>query len=208
MPDALPRQPERRSDFCPLLTQRPVCRAISALARLVISVAVTYDFIEGVTSMREIAVIAVVVQLLLRGVAVPHNHAQSHDEPADHAQRPHVHLVGESHAANHRHAKHQHSHRHDGDQKQPDTPGTSRPAEPSPLSPDHDQDAIYVGGENLTRSADRSQAPQPTETGEMLSRIESGNIADLPKFVAARAIGPPGKCADTHLDLLPHLLRI
>lgn len=157
--------------------------------------------------MREIAVIAVMVQLLLRGVAVPHHHAQSHDEPADHAQRPHVHLVGESGATN-CHAKHQHLHRHGGDQKQPDTPATSRPAEPSPLSPDHDQDAIYVGGENLTRSADRSQAPQPTETGEILSRIESGNIAELPKFVAARSIGPPGKSADTHLDLLPHLLRI
>lgn len=147
--------------------------------------------------MRALSVIAVMVQLILRGVSVPHGHAHDgRSESADHGKRPHAHLAGQSHATGPRHAKHDHPHRHD------------EPTDPSPLSSEHDEDAVYVSGESLIASADRSRAPEPTEAGWILADIESAKIAGLPDLIACRSIGPPGKSPGTKLDLLPHLLRI
>lgn len=159
--------------------------------------------------MRALSVIAVMVQLLLRGVSVPHGHAHDgRNESADHGNRPHAHLAGQSHATGPRHVKHDHPHRHDGQHKHRHTPVTPQPTDPSPLSTDHDEDAVYVSGESLIASADRSRAPEPTEAGWILADIESGKIAGLPDLIACRSIGPPGKSPGTKLDLLPHLLRI
>ena len=159
--------------------------------------------------MRVLSVIAVMVQLLLRGVSVPHGHAHDgRNESADHGKRPHTHLAGQSHATGPRHAKHDHPHRHDDHHKHRHTPVTPQPTDPSPLSTDHDEDAVYVSGESLSASADRSRAPEPTEAGWILADIESGKIARLPDLIACRSIGPPGKSPGTKLDLLPHLLRI
>lgn len=159
--------------------------------------------------MRVFAVVAVMVQLLLRGVAVPHGHAQNgRDESTDHVKRPHVHLAGQSNANGHRHTKHEHPHRHDGHHKHRHTPITPQPADPSPLSSEHDQDAVYVSGETLIAFEDRISAFEPTEAGWILADIESGKIAGLPDLIACRSIGPPGKSPGTKLDLLPHLLRI
>lgn len=162
-------------------------------------------------SMRFTFTALMVVQLLLRGLAVSHGHA--HDgrpESTDHANRPHLHLMGHahSHGSSHKHAEHGHSHdshhRH-GDSAPPVTPD---PVAPLPDSSDHDEDAVYVDADTLGMPTDRLETPDPTDVVGLLTDFVSGESEILPRLGIYRPAGPPGSGSGTALDLLPHLLRV
>jgi hypothetical protein len=152
--------------------------------------------------MRFLTAILVIVQLLVRGVAVPHCPAQS--ETANHAHRPHIHFSGHSHTD----AKHGHSHRHGDRHEHAHAPVAPQRSNSSRLAAEHDQDAVYFDGQTLTESVDRTHAPQPTASGWCLSATESGPKPGLDRLIDARAAGPPGAISNATRDLLPHLLRI
>ncbi|MDB5339586.1 MAG: putative secreted protein [Planctomycetaceae bacterium] len=161
--------------------------------------------------MRFVAVILVIVQLLLRGVAVPHCHA--HDgvaQPAGHASTPHVHVLphSHSHAIGQHGSQHCHSHRHVHPHHSTETPVTPEPAKPSPPCSDHDQDAVYVGSEPLAAPLDRIQAPEPTVADWFLATIEPESDISLVHLIEYRCAGPPGEGLSTSIDLRPHLLRV
>lgn len=161
--------------------------------------------------MRFVVTILVVVQLLLRGVAVPHCHANDgRPEPVDHANRPHVHISGHSHshATGHQHSRHEIPHHHNDQHGDRPSPVSPEPADSLPPDPGHDQDAVYTGGEPLATPLDRIQAPLPTIADWFLADFEAESDACLIHLIEYRSAGPPGKGVGTSSDLLPHLLRV
>lgn len=161
--------------------------------------------------MRFVLTALMVVQLLLRVLAVSHGHA--HDgrpESKEHAERPHVHLTGHahSHGLGHDHAGHSHSHHSD---HQPDDlapPVGPDPADPTTDSSCHDQDAVYVDADTLGLPSERLETADPTDVVGLKTGFVSREPKILPHLGAYRAAGPPGLGSCTSLDLLPHLLRV
>jgi hypothetical protein len=161
--------------------------------------------------MRFVIAILVIVQLLLRGAAVPHCHA--HDgrtQSADHANRPHVHVPGHSHshAGDRHHSNQRHSHGHDESRREGHLPATPLPIDPGSVPLEHDQDTVYLVGETPTATVGRIQVPAPTDACWFSTNIDGGNQLRLPCLVPYRSAGPPGSRASTLQNLLPHLLRI
>ena len=149
---------------------------------------------------RATIIILAIVQLLLRGVAVPHCHAHENlSSAADHAERPHIHVTGHSHASDRNADKHGHSHRHDN---QDELPAPSFP------SPDHDQSALYVGCDVLTAAVERIDLP--AADGNSLLDSDFGCVADsvLPPFFAYSVPGSPEGSIFAPLLVLPHILRL
>ncbi len=150
--------------------------------------------------MRATVIILAMVQLLLRGVAVPHCHAhESLPSAADHSERPHIHVTGHSHSSHRNADKHGHSHRHDNHDELP---------APSFPSPNHDQSALYVGCDVLTAAVERVELP--AANGNSLLDSEFGCVADsvLPPFVAYSVPGSPERSIFAPLLVLPHILRL
>ena len=161
--------------------------------------------------MRFVGVMLVMVQLLLRGVAVPHCHA--HDgwpEPIGHGSRPHTHILPHlhSHATSRDGVKHGHSHHHGHSHQVDESPVIPEPVDSRPPSPEHDQDAVYTGSEPLAIPLDRIQIPVPAVAGWFLVDFEVERAASLIHLIEYRAAGPPGEGVGTSIDLLPHLLRV
>lgn len=161
--------------------------------------------------MRFVATILVVVQLLLRGVVVPHCHA--HDGrpvPVDHESRPHIHLSAQSHShlTGHRHSENEIPHHHNDQHGNCESPVTPEPADSPPPAPDHDEDAVYTGSEPLGLPLDRIQALEPTFAGWFLAEFQDKSNASLVQLIEYRVAGPPGEGVGTSIDLLPHLLRV
>ncbi|MDB5389951.1 MAG: hypothetical protein JWM11_5597 [Planctomycetaceae bacterium] len=164
--------------------------------------------------MRLAVLILAGVQLLIRGMAVPHCHA--HDgrpEPAHHSDRPHAHFPLHAHAAEDKLAKHAHPHSHGhqhlahGHQHRGDeTPVTTVPADSPP--PDHDQDAVYIGNETLAAPLDRIQVPDPTISEWLFADIGAESPANLIHLIECRAAGPPAAGLGTSIDHFPHVLRV
>ena len=149
---------------------------------------------------RATVVILAIVQLLLRGVAVPHCHAHENlPTTADHAERPHIHVTGHSHSSDHNADKRGHSHRHDNHSELP---------APTFPSPDHDQSALYVGCDVLTAAVERVELP--AADGNSMLDSDFDRVADsvLPQFVAYSEIGPPKGSIFAPLLVLPHILRL
>lgn len=161
--------------------------------------------------MRFTATLLIVVQLLIRGMAVSHSHgAEGQAEPVDHANRPHLHLMGHahSHASGHEHAADNHPHhRHD---HHDDRDLAVVPEQENPLSDssEHDQDAVYVDGETLGMPLDRIEASNPTDVIGLVADFVSRESKILPRLRVYATGGPPGLGSGTSLDLLPHLLRV
>lgn len=150
--------------------------------------------------MRATIVILAIVQLLLRGVAVPHCHAhESLSSEAGHSERPHIHVTGHSHSSHHHGHRQNHSHRHDDHAELPD---------PTNPSPDHDQNALYVGCDVLTARVERLELP--AADGNSMINSDGGREADsvLPQFVACSKTGPPEGSIFAPLLVLPHMLRL
>ncbi len=152
-----------------------------------------------------------VVQLLLRGLAVSHGH--SHDgrpESPDHANRPHLHLMqhAHSHGSNHQHAGHSHSHRSHHQHDDSGSPVTPDPAASLPGSSDHDDDAVYVDAETLGMPSDRLETPDPTNIVGLVMDFVSRESEIQPRLTIYRVTGSPGLGSGTSLDLLPHVLRV
>lgn len=152
-----------------------------------------------------------VVQLLLRGLAVSHAHA--HDgrpESTEHANRPHLHITrhAHSHGSSHEHAGHSHSHHshHQRDDSAP--PVIPDPVAPLPDPSDHDEDVVYVDAEALGMPSDRLETPDPTDIVGLVTDFVSRESEILPRLGIWRAAGTPGLGRGTSLDLLPHLLRV
>jgi len=102
-------------------------------------------------SVRATIIILAIIQLLLRGVAVPHCHAHENSpSDADHAERAHVHVTGHSHSSDRNADKHGHSHRHENHAELP-----------TPIVPssDHEESAFYVGCDVLTSAVERVELP-------------------------------------------------
>ena len=161
--------------------------------------------------MRFVAVMLVMVQLLLRGVAVPHCHA--HDglsQPTEHSNRPHIHVLphSHSHATTQDGSRHGHSHHHAPPHQDSPAPVSPGPADSMPPAPEHHQDALYTGCEPLAIPLDRIQAPEPTLADWFLAEIPAQGDASLVHLIEYRAAGPPGQGFGTSGDLLPHLLRV
>ena len=145
--------------------------------------------------MRVTVVILAIVQLLLRGVAVPHCHAyESSPSEAGHADRPHIHVTGHSHSYDRNADNHDDSHRHDNHDELP--------------VPDHDQNALYVGCDVLTARVERLELP--AADGNSMINSDGGREADsvLPQFVACSKTGPPEGSIFAPLLVLPHMLRL
>lgn len=159
--------------------------------------------------MRCLVVILLVVQMLMRGAAVSHAH-DGHGEPDDHANRAHLHVFGPSHSrvTGHEHPASGHSHRHHEQPLNSDSPEKPDPADPSPLSSDHDQDAIYIGSEPLAAPLDRIQVPMPTDAEWIISDFGTGSDAIRLHLIDCRSVGPPDGSVCAPIELLPHLLRV
>ena len=150
--------------------------------------------------MRVTVLILAIVQLLLRGVAVPHCHAHENlPSAADHAERPHIHGTGHSRSSDRKSDKHHHSHRHDNHDE--------LPAPTFPV-PDHDQSALYIGCDVLTAAVERVELP--AADGDSVLDSDFGRVADsvLPQFVAYIETGPPEGSIFAPLIVLPHMLRL
>ena len=150
--------------------------------------------------MRKAIIILAIVQLLLRVVAVPHCHAhESLSSEAGHAERPHIHVTGHSHTSDRTADKHGHSHRHDNHNE--------LPAQNFP-SPDHDQNALYVGCDVLTAAVERVELP--AADGNSMLDSDFGRVADslLPQFVAYSEAWRPEGGIFAPLVVLPHMLRL
>lgn len=154
--------------------------------------------------MRFTAILMIVVQLLIRGMAASHSHpAEVSGESADHASRPHLHLMGHAHShASHNHSHHRHSHDDVG------SPVVPEPETPLSDSSEHDQDAVYVDGETLGMPLDRIETSNPTDVIGLVAEFVSRESETLPRLRVYGTAGPPGLGGATLLDFLPHLLRV
>ena len=149
---------------------------------------------------RATIIILAIVQLLLRGVAVPHCHAHENlSSAAGHAERPHIHATGHSHSSDRGADKHGHSHRHDNHDELP---------VPTFPVPNHDQSALYIDCDVLTAAVERVELP--ADDGNSLLDSDFGRVADsvAPLFVAYREAGPPEGSFFRPLVVLPHMLRL
>ena len=161
--------------------------------------------------MRFTITILIVVQLIVRGLAVSHSHAsESLPEPINHANRPHLHLMGHSHshASGHEHGDHSHSHHRPHHHGESDSPVVPDPATPLSNSSEHDQDAVYVDGEVQGMPSDRIETSNPTGVIGVFVAFVSRESEILPRLRVCRTAGPPGLGSGTSLVLLPHLLRV
>jgi hypothetical protein len=161
--------------------------------------------------MRFTVTMLIVVQLLIQGMAVPHCHAiDGLPEPADHANRPHLHLMGHAHShdSDHDHADHSHSHPRHQQHDDSDLPVTLDLATPLSDSSEHDQDAVYVDGETLGLPSERIETFNPTDVMGLVADFVSPESEILPRLGICRTSGPPGLRSGASLDLLPHLLRV
>jgi hypothetical protein len=141
-----------------------------------------------------------ILQLLLRGVAVPHCHAhESSPSEAEHAERPHIHLTNHSHSSGRNADKHGHSHRHDNHNELP-----------APIVPssDHEESAFYVGSDVLTAAVKRVELPAADRNSVLDPEFDRVADSVLPQFVASRKTGPPEGSIFAPLVVLPHMLRL
>lgn len=151
--------------------------------------------------MRPTIIILAIVQLLLRGVAVPHCHAhESLPSESGHAERPHIHVTGHSHSSHQNADRHGYSHRHDHETESPT---------PNVPSPDHDQNALYVVCEVLTAAVERVELPAAAD-GNSMRDSDFDRVADsvLPQIVTYSETGPPEGSIFAPLVVLPHMLRL
>lgn len=158
--------------------------------------------------MRASLALLILVQLLLRGVAVPHSHA--HDDRAtrdDHDSRPHIHLHGYAHAPRFEQAICEHPYRVELPNGRGRAPLSLVLMAVPPLE-DHDQDAIYVGVEILINSAGRTPLDSLSFSDGAMPTAEPLSQGGAPWRIVTRSIGPPDGDFLTFRDLLPHLLRI
>lgn len=162
--------------------------------------------------MRSLPVILVIVNLLLRGVAVPHVHASPADE-ADRTARPHVHLSGHAcrHAPTHAHhqagLRHGHGLRHVHEEVS--TEHVARVGDHDTTSlPEHDDDAVYAADDTVMIVPVRR--PSLANAGACCFAIPAhGIIASLPGVEPRpRHVRPPGDGAATLQTFLPHVLRV
>lgn len=150
--------------------------------------------------MRLLPLILVIANLLLRGVAVPHVHAN--DDADDHGGRPHVHLASHEHRHSHAH-DHHHGQRHVHHDK-----NSEHGAPSSTPTPEHDDDAVYVSDDTLiVASLDRPRATHAL--GHWLASSPCQAFSP-PSSAALRPslVRPPGDGAVTIRTLLPHVLRV
>ncbi|MDB5338905.1 MAG: hypothetical protein JWN70_4524 [Planctomycetaceae bacterium] len=161
--------------------------------------------------MRFTVTMLIVVQLLVRGLAVSHSHAsEGQPEPVGHANRPHLHLIGHSHSHTygHEHGDRNRSHHRPHQHDDSDSPVVPDPAAPLSDSSEHDQDAVYVDGETLGMPSDRIETSNPTDVIGLVADFVSRESEILPHLGICHAAGPPGLGSGTSIDLLPHLLRV
>ena len=159
--------------------------------------------------MRATIVILAIVQLLLRGVAVPHCHAhESLSSEAGHSERPHIHVTGHSHSSHHHGHRQSHSHRHAEHAEHAEHDDHAELPVPTNPSPDHDQNALYVGCDVLTARVERLELP--AADGNSMIDSDGDRVADsvLPQFVACSKTGPPEGSIFAPLLVLPHMLRL
>jgi hypothetical protein len=164
--------------------------------------------------MRFLVLILGLMQLLIRGMAVPHSHA--HDgqpQPAHHQNRPHCHILPHSHAVAGKDSKHSHPHSH-GHRHSEELPVTTMPADPSLPIPEqdhdsqHDQDAVYIDRETLASPSERIQVAEPTYAEWLSVDVLVESHENLVSLIECRTAGPPDECVRTSIDHLPHLLRV
>lgn len=157
--------------------------------------------------MRLLPAILVIVQLLLRGVTVPHVHAAQSDVPG-HASRPHVHLAAD--AAHHAHA---HLHHHDGHGRghAHDTMHTAEAKSGVPDAtpvPDHDDDAVYVSGDTVMLMPSGRSSPPDTAVESLALPVLGVSVSPPAAEIRPRRVRPPGDGAATIHTLLPHVLGV
>ncbi len=150
--------------------------------------------------MRATIIILAIVQLLLRGVAVPHSHAhECLSSEAGHAERPHIHVTGDSHASVHNVDKHGHSHHHD---KHNESPVQNVPV------PDHDQSAFYVGYDVVTSAVERLELPAADGNSVLYSDFDRLADSVLQQTVAYSETWVAEGSIFAPLVVFPHMLRL
>lgn len=160
--------------------------------------------------MRLPLLLVVIVQLLLRGAAVPHTHGGDSDATC-HATRPHVHLgASANHAARNldRHRQglrsgtgHHHPQDHVAGER------LSAASQDDGPSPGRDDDAVYLD-DGLVLTPGERASPMGMVTG---SPASSAGVADIaPPLLRPRPcrLRPPGHGGTTILSLRPHVLRV
>jgi hypothetical protein len=157
--------------------------------------------------MRLLTAILVIVQLLLRGVAVPHVHAAESDVPG-HTIRPHVHLAGHAghHADTHHHHHdgRRHGHAHDTMHTEDAENGLAGAAP----APDHDDDAVYVSDDTVMLMPSGRSSPTDTAVQWLAVPILGVSVSPPAVEMRPRRVRPPGEGAATIHTLLPHVLRV
>lgn len=155
--------------------------------------------------MRPLAVLLVIVQMFLRGIAAGHAHPSAPHAPT---ARSHFHLTAGAHDYRQHHHRGDHTshyHRHDHESSGPI--GGARPdREPSPS---HDRDATYVTDEGVIfLSVTRAPAParEPIDWLDPVSGVLGSSQFHL--HPSLRRVRPPGDPASPFLTILPHLLRV
>ncbi len=133
------------------------------------------------------AALLVILQLLLRGAAVPHEHEMPVGTTG-HAHRAHAHFVWDSEGHSHDH--------HDSDQADHD------------LAFPHDCDAVYVDVSPMMGTATLQGFVEDTAVEWGLRSDRNASVS--PVLLAGRFVGrrPPGDAADPLHTFLPHVLRI
>jgi len=160
--------------------------------------------------MKFVAVIVVVVQLIARGASVPHCHVHP-DKPehSDHGSRPHFHLKGEkghSHSAHNGHIQHAHHHH---EQAPGQDTAEAAPADlPSPHSPDHDEDSVYVNDDPLTVAPERIELTQFSDISWCRTTLDPSPAETHSGRQECCAWGLPDRYAAILFTLLGHVLRV
>jgi hypothetical protein len=161
-------------------------------------------FVPGMP-MRLLAVLLVIVQMFLRGIAAGHAHPSAPHAPT---ARPHFHLTAGAHDHRQHHHRGDHtSHDHGHDHESSGPIAGARPdREPTPS---HDRDATYVADEGVILLSETRSTLAAREAIEWLAPT-----IGVPGFSAPhlhpspRRVRPPGDPASPFLTILPHVLRV
>ena len=159
--------------------------------------------------MKFVAVIVVVVQLIARGASVPHCHVHpTHPEHSDHDSRPHFHLNGHTHPAHDGHKHHAHPHHHHEQTSGLDSADAAPADLPSPHSPDHDEDSVYVNNDPLTVANERSEFTQFSDVIRCQTTRVSGLAATYSGRHECCTWELPDRYSGILFTLLGHVLHI
>lgn len=162
--------------------------------------------------MRVFAALIVVVQLIVQAASVSHSHAQIDElAPADHQNRPHLHIGSHSHSHHVRSQSCGHDLGRCPERDQSlvnDRPVTFAQIESLPVSSGHDDDALYVSVDTPILSSERGHLTDRSHVVDwFVVAIPVGELAVQGRLHEFIAKGSADR-VPAQIVFLSHVLRV